>query len=427
VHRFLGEIGRLSHEIRLYLLYTLLVNIGIGVFVLIYNLYLVQISLKEDFIGQLNAVQTVAMGVAALLMGIAINRYGTWRCTIYGTILFLGSTIALVCLHDPTSILVTSALNGAALAFMTVPTMPFIVEWTTPEARTLAAALTFSIYSISSTIGSLIGGWTPRLVAMFAGTPVESVMSYRTTLLIGIAIGFFGLIPLWSMRRIRNHDQADLAQSAVLVELPTATRRVRRDMSVFVLVGLIMSLGSGAVVPFVNVFLESLGSNPDQIGIIFSIAGVIAAVTSLLAPAIYRKYGALISSFFIRLMSAPLYLALAFVPGTGVAIAAQVVRTTSINMAWPIDSSFISDVLPPRARANAFSLRSGAWNLGYALASVLAGEVIVADGYRLTFIVYGVTMAIATLTYVAYFWGHPVHRKHRAGRATPPPVQATAG
>jgi hypothetical protein len=43
------------------------------------------------------------------------------------------------------------------------------------------------------------------------------------------------------------------------------------------------------VVPFVNVFLESLGSNPDQIGIIFSIAGVIAAVTSLLAPAIYRK------------------------------------------------------------------------------------------------------------------------------------------
>jgi MFS family permease len=135
----------------------------------------------------------------------------------------------------------------------------------------------------------------------------------------------------------------------------------------------------------------------------------------------------LISSFFIRLMSAPLYLALAFVPGTGVAIAAQVVRTTSINMAWPIDSSFISDVLPPRARANAFSLRSGAWNLGYALASVLAGEVIVADGYRLTFIVYGVTMAIATLTYVAYFWGHPVHRKHRAGRATPPPVQAAAG
>jgi MFS family permease len=229
------------------------------------------------------------------------------------------------------------------------------------------------------------------------------------------------------MRRIRNHDQADLAQSAVLVELPTATRRVRRDMSVFVIVGLIMSLGSGAVVPFVNVFLESLGSNPDQIGIIFSIAGVIAAVTSLLAPAIYRKYGALISSFFIRLMSAPLYLALAFVPGTGVAIAAQVVRTTSINMAWPIDSSFISDVLPPRARANAFSLRSGAWNLGYALSSVLAGEVIVADGYRLTFIVYGVTMAIATLTYVAYFWGHPVHRKHRAGRATPPPVQATAG
>ncbi|HVX31357.1 MAG TPA: MFS transporter, partial [Nitrolancea sp.] len=283
VHRFLGEIGRLSREIRLYLLYTLLVNIGIGVFVLIYNLYLVQISLKEDFIGQFNAVQTVAMGVAALLMGVAINRYGTWRCTTYGTLLYLISTAFLVILRDPTTLLVVSALNGAGLAFMTVPTMPFIVEWTTPGARTLAAALTFSIYSISSTIGSLIGGWSPRLVALLASTPVESVTSYRATLLFGIVIGLFGFIPMWAMRYARDHQQADLAQSAVLVELPTATRRVRRDMSVFVLVGLIMSLGSGAVVPFVNVFLESLGSNPDQIGIIFSIAGVIAAAASLLA------------------------------------------------------------------------------------------------------------------------------------------------
>ncbi len=427
MRRFLGEIGRLPHEIRLYLLYTLLVNIGIGVFVLIYNLYLVQISLKEDFIGQFNAVQTVAMGIAALLMGIAINRFGTWRCTTYGTILFLGTTAALVSLRDPTPILVVSALNGAALAFMTVPTMPFIVEWTTAEARTLAAALTFSIYSISSTIGSLIGGWSPRLVAVLAQTPIESVVSYRTTLLFGIAIGVFGLIPLWSMRYARDHDQADLTQSAVLVELPTGPRRVRRDMSVFVVVGLIMSLGSGAVVPFVNVFLESLGSNPDQIGIIFSVAGVIAAVASLLAPAIYRRFGALISSFVIRLMSAPLYLVLALFPGTGLAVAAQIVRTTSSNMAWPIDSSFISDVLPPRARANAFSLRSGAWNLGYALASVMAGEVIVSDGYRLTFVVFGVSMAIATVTYIVYFWGHPVHRKHREGATAKPPVQAAAG
>src|SRR6185312_3493672 len=413
VHGFGREIGRLSREIRLYLLYTLLVNIGVGVFILIYNLYLVQISLKEDFIGTFNAVQTVAMGVAALLMGLAINRYGTWRCTTYGTLFFLASSVILSIIRDPTAILAASALNGAGLAFMTVPVMPFIVEWSSAEARTMAAALTFSVNSISSTIGSLVGGWSPRVASSFFGVPLESVVSYRFALLLGIGLAAFSVVPLWVMRGIRDSVQSESTQTSVIVELPESSRRVRRDISMFVLVGLIMSLGSGAVVPFVNVFLESLGSNPDQIGIIFSIAGVIAAVTSLLAPAIYRKYGALISSLFIRLMAAPLYLLLAFSPQTGIAIAAYVVRTTSVNMAWPIDSSFISDVLPPRARANAFSLRSGAWNLGYALCSVVAGELIVADGYRLTFIAYGISMVVATAAYIAYFWRHPVYRKHR--------------
>jgi MFS family permease len=425
VHRFYREIERLSREMRLYLLYTLLVNIGIGVFILIYNLYLVQISLKEDFIGTFNAVQTVAMGIAALLMGIAINRYGTWRCTTYGTLFFLVSSVFLSILTDPSAILVVSALNGAGLAFMTVPVMPFIVEWAAPEALTMAAALTFSLNSISSTIGSLVGGWSPRVVSSMLGVPLESVVSYRFTLIIGIALATFGMLPLWVMRHIRDHDPADVAQSSVLVEMPTSTRRVRRDMSVFVLVGLIMSLGTGAVVPFVNVFLESLGSNPDQIGIIFSIAGVVAAIASLFAPVLYRKFGALISSMFIRLMAAPIYLLLAFSPQTGIAIAAQVVRTTSVSMAWPIDSSFISDVLPPRARANAFSLRSGAWNLGYALSSVVAGELIVASGYRLTFVAYGVSMIIAVATYVAYFWKHPTYRKHRNKQPNNASVSAT--
>ena len=427
MHRFYREIERLSREMRLYLLYTLLVNIGIGVFILIYNLYLVQISLKEDFIGTFNAVQTVAMGIAALLMGVAINRYGTWRCTTYGTLFFLASSVVLSLLSDPTSILVVSALNGAGLAFMTVPVMPFVVEWTAPEALTMAAALTFSLNSISSTIGSLVGGWSPKIVSSLVGVPVESVISYRFTLITGIALATFGLLPLWVMRHIRDHNQADVAQSSVLVEMPTSTRRVRRDMSVFVLIGLIMSLGTGAVVPFVNVFLESLGSNPDQIGIIFSVAGVVAAVTSLFAPALYRKFGALISSLFIRLMAAPIYLLLAFSPQTGIAIAAQVVRTTSVSMAWPIDSSFISDVLPPRARANAFSLRSGAWNLGYALSSVVAGELIVSSGYRLTFVAYGISAIIAVATYVTYFWRHPSHRKHRDKPTNNAPVNVTAG
>ncbi len=419
VQRYFGEISRLSREMRLYLVYTLLVNIGVGVSILIYNLYLVQINLKEDFIGTFNAVQTVAMGIAALVIGLAINRYGAWRCTLYGTIIFLATTALLALLEMPTSILVISAINGAALAFMSVPVMPFIVEWTTPKQRTTAAAITFSLNSVATTLGSLVGGWSPRLLSIGFGMTIESIPAYRFTLLIGIALATSGMIPLWLMRGSRDHEATEAAQSSVFVEMPTSSSRVRRDMMMFVLIGLIMSLGSGAVVPFVNVFLESIGSRPSQIGIVFSVAGVVAALTGLFAPALYKKLGALVASIIVRVASAPLYIALALSPQMGFAVAAQIVRTTSISMAWPIDSSFISDVLPPKARANAFSLRSAAWNLGYALSSLGAGVVIVHGGYRYTFVLYALTIVAASILNGSYFWRHPAHKQSREERTKP--------
>jgi MFS family permease len=427
VHRYISEIGRFSREMRLYLLYTLLVNIGVGVFILIYNLYLVQISFKEDFIGTFNAVQTVAMGISALIIGLAINRFGSWRCTTYGTIIFLVSTAVLALLTTSSPILVVSAINGAAFAFMTVPVMPFIVEWTTPTQRTTAAAITFSLNSIATTLGSLVGGWSPKILSFMGGMAVESIPAYRFTLLIGIALATTGMLPLWLMRQIRDQENAELAQSSLFVEMPTTTSRTRRDLSVFVLIGVIMSIGSGAVVPFVNVFLESIGSRPSQIGLVFSIAGVVAALTGLLAPAMYRRLGALVSSMIVRMASAPLYLLLAFSPQMGYAVAAQIVRTTSISMAWPIDSSFISDVLPPKARANAFSLRSGAWNLGYALSSVIAGEIIVGRGYQLTFVLYAVTIVLASIINGTYFWRHPGHKRAQRKRQSAAVVSEPAG
>ncbi len=416
VHRYLSEIGQLSREMRLYLVYTLLVNIGVGVLILIYNLYLVQISFKEDFIGTFNAVQTVAMGIAALVIGVIINRYGSWRCTVYGTIGFLASTAMLAMFTSSSAILAISAVNGAALAFMMVPTMPFIVEWTTSAQRTTAAAITFSLNSVAMTLGSLFGGWSPKVLSLTFGTTVESVSAYRITILIGIALATSGLIPLWLMRQIRNSENAEIAQASIFVEMPSATSRTRRDLMMFVIIGLIMSLGSGAVVPFVNVFLESIGSRPSQIGLVFSVAGVVAALTGLFAPTMYRKLGALVSSMIVRMASAPLYLLLAVSPQMNFAVAAQIVRSTSISMAWPIDSSFISDVLPPRARANAFSLRSAAWNLGFALSSVVAGHVIVGNGYRLTFVLYAVTIVLASLLNGIYFWRHPGHKRTQRKR-----------
>ncbi|HET7034686.1 MAG TPA: MFS transporter [Thermomicrobiaceae bacterium] len=404
--RFLQQALSYPREIKLYLSYTLLVNLGIGVYVLIFNLYLERIGFRPDFIGLFNAVQTVAMGVVALGIGFLINRVGTWRCITYGSLFYLVTSVGVALTGNPAAILVLGALNGAATAFVTVPTMPFIIEWTPAESRSSVAALCFSLTSLSMMLGSLIGGWSPRLFGLLGGVALDSTLAFRGTLILGIALAALGLPPMWLMRAARDRGSRFLGPTAALPPLTRDKRRqVRRDLVVFVAVGLCLSLGAGAVVPFYNVFLSSVGARPGEIGTIFSLASAVAAVVGLAAPLAARKLGTLPAVLLVRISPAPFFFLLALSPTVGMAALAMSVRATSGNMGWPIDSTYIAEILPPEARANAFSFRSGAWNLGYALASFVAGEVIVSVGYVPTFVAFGITIVASTLGFVLYFRG----------------------
>ena len=58
-----------SRDVRLFLFYNLLANVGWGVFALIFNLYLRELNLREDDMGAFSAAQTLAMAGGAATMG----------------------------------------------------------------------------------------------------------------------------------------------------------------------------------------------------------------------------------------------------------------------------------------------------------------------------------------------------------------------
>ncbi|MDI3340616.1 MAG: MFS transporter [Sphaerobacter sp.] len=401
---YVRQVTRLRREIQLFLLFTLFANIAIGVFALIYNLYLVSLSHREDFIGTYNAVSTITMAAAALVMGPLIGRWGTWACLTYGSVAFVLGSLVLAVVDHRWVILLFGALSGAASAFILVPIVPFIVEWTLPEERSVATAVTFSIQSLSGTLGSLIGGWSPRIAAAALGMPADGVTAYRLTLLAGLGLGAVALAPLLVMQRTPAPLASDAARPVSNQDKPVPRRQVRRRIGVFILAGLFLSLGSGAVVPFYNVYLAGVGASASQIGLIYSLAGIVAAAVGLTAPTIGRRLGPLASDVVLRLLPVPAFALLALAPSLGLAVIAHVLRVMSFSVAWPINSTFISELLPPDTRANAFSLRSGVWNLGYAGASFLAGQIIVAAGYELTFIAFGVAQIASAAVFSGYFW-----------------------
>lgn len=394
-----------DRDIKLYLLYTLAANIAIGVFALVFNLYLIQLGHQEDFIGLFNAVQTLAMAGAAVMLGKFIGQFGLWRVVTAGLVLYLAASLALAVVTNNVGLMLLSALWGASTSMVFTPVMPFIVELTRQRQRQEVAALTMSLISLSTTFGSLIGGWTPLLLQVTVGLDRPSEAAYRGTMIFGIAVATLALIPLFAMSLERRNTKPATAVRRDDDERASDAppREIRTRMIVYVAVGGLMALGGGAVFPFYNVYLSSIGASAALIGIIFAVAWTLAAVIGLWSPWISSKLGSQRGSVLVRLIPVPLFLVMMISPVLPIAILAHLIRVSSITVSWSMESSFISDVLPQRVRYSVFGYRSAAWNLGFSLSSFIAGGVIVRYGYGPSFATYAIAMTAAMALYFFYF------------------------
>lgn len=417
---FINGIQKLPHDVKLFILFNLFANIGFGVFQLVFNLYLIELNFREDYIGAFNSVQTVFMALAGVTLGFTIGKLGLWHGLVFGMIIFFISSYAVALVEQPLALLALSATFGFGLCYLFNFTMPFILEFCPPADRPRVAAITFSMVSLAITVGSLVGGFMPKVIHDFKGDVGDpSVAAYRATLMIGTTIAALGLVPLMFMGEARRSRAAQDLAKALTDESPTERLQVRRDLSVFVGTAGLMSLGVGLVVPFYNVFLTTLGANSEQIGFVFAFGSLCAAIIGLLAPWVARRFGSLNSVLVLRLGMLPCYFLLIFFPIYGLAIVAHAVRLTCINMNWPIDSTFMGEMLPRRARATAFGWRSAAWNFGSAISALIGGWVIVKWGYNPTFVGMIVFTALSAIFFTAYFRRHPRVRSGELDKRTP--------
>ena len=404
----IASIASFSRDVKLYLLFNLFVNMGVAVFLLIFNLYLIELGLREDYIGTFNGVQTIVMALAGLGLGRVVGRFGMWSAITCGVGLLFVVSFLLAIIENSTAIVALSGFYGLGLSFVYTMPMPFIVEFVPREQRSHVAAVMVSLIAVASTVGSLAGGLMPDVFhAWLEGAGDIGLGTYRWTLIVGSAVSVIGIVPMFMMREVRNNTHAQQLARAPIRESAEELRQNSNDMWIFVVSALLVAVGVGMIIPFYNVFLEDLGLTARSIGIVFAIGSGVAAVAGLSSPFISRRIGALRGVVVLRLMVAPFFIALIFIPGVGIAIFAHIVRMIGMNVTWPIDSTFLGEILPARLTSTAFGRRSAAWNAGSAIAAFAGGWLIVRYGYSPTFAIFVVFTLLSMVVFSGYFWRHP--------------------
>jgi MFS family permease len=385
---------------RVMLLYTgfqFLSNIGLGVFALLYNLYLRKLGLREDFIGIFSALSTLSWAAGALIVGPVSRHVGARAILITGIALFGLIATLQVIITAPVLLVGIGFLLGFTNAAMTVPSTPYVFTLIPPDRRTQAQSFIFAAQALSIGAASVLGGVLPYWLGG------DTIAAFRITMFVGIILTVISILPLVMLRHAPEQPDAP-NRAARLAYTPAEARQCRKDNIAFACVGGLMALGTGALLPFYNVYLTTLGASPGMVGALFSISSLAGGVVSLGAPYIARKLPPLQSVAVTRLLGVPFALLI----GLGLAsmplgCCFYTARMIGVSLSWPIESSTIGNVLDPRNRISLFGARSAAWNAGMALASWVGGMVIVRFGYGPVHLNYVVMYSLAMFLFLAYW------------------------
>jgi MFS family permease len=328
------------------------------IYVLLYNLYLLDLGFREDFVGQVNSAATAGM-VAAILPAAALARRWGLGKMLFVSFASIGAISVVRVL--PTSrapLLALACMSGAAMSLYVVSLAPAIARLTSDKARPTG----FSFSTSSSIALGIFGNWLGGHLPGWLG-------GKRPAMLAGCALV---MLALWPSARLRIAPAP--AEGA---KLYPRNRFVVR----FLMVWAIWNLATGSFNPFFTTFFARLHTPVDRIGSIMAGSQLAQVVALMLAPLILRKMG-LVTGTAAMLMATALAMGgLAAGPaGWGVA-AVFMAYTSSQWMSEPGINTLLMDRVREQERTGAAALMMLVAFAAQLVASLAGGATIAKFGY----------------------------------------------
>src|SRR5262249_43709143 len=170
--------------------------------------------------------------------------------------------------------------------------------------------------SLATTLGSLGGGYLPRVITAVWGGDHGAAGPPRATLLGSAGAMLPGVLPIITGRpppTAPNHPalQPTTTGASAPARRPSQ-RETRRDMVIYLGYVFVLASGVAMLLPFYNVYLQRRGLSTGMIGLVYALGGIVGAIFGLLVPAFGTRVGLARGAGILRSCPALLFLALAF-------------------------------------------------------------------------------------------------------------------
>jgi MFS family permease len=384
---------------RYYLLSVTLSGITIGVFRLLFNFYVLSLGYDEALLGNLITTSNMTALLVALPMGYLVDLWGRKQALIVQSTLLVGAIVVMSLWPDVTVFYLMNAVTGLAMSVGSVASGPFLMENSGETERTYLFSFSSGLQMASMFAGNWVGGYLPTWIGAYRMVDPESSTAYAGALLIVGLVGVFSLVPLLFIRAAKSGDVRD----NVFAPITFARENPKLLGKLFVPL-LLISVGAGLFVPFMNVFFRVVHHQPDTvIGSLMAWGSLAMGIGLLIAPPIADRIGKLRLVVVTQGLSIPFMIMLGFVPVFAISTMAYYVRMALMNMSNPIYQSFVLEQVDPSSRATVASLHSMIWSFGRAFSPSISGSLQVAYGFGPPFAIAISLYAAAILLYWLFF------------------------
>lgn len=268
----------LGREFWHFLAVSFLFDSGMFIFFLLYNLYLLDLGFRDDFLGWTTSAMAIGSIAGSLPGGLLSHRLGLRR-----TLLVCLSLVPAICVlravSSSAALLLALAFVGGVVSALWAITLPPVVAQITDERnRAFGFSVVFASGIGFGILAGLVGGYLPRLLGFLA--PHGPLGAKRAALLFSCALA---ALALWPASRLK----LDLATTP-------ERRHYPRNRFVFRFLPAVAawSFATGAFSPFFNAyFARNLRMPVERIGAVFAGAQLIQVLAIIVAPLIFRRFG----------------------------------------------------------------------------------------------------------------------------------------
>jgi MFS family permease len=368
-----------SPNAKLFLVSTFFGSMNWSIFALVYNLYLYNLGFKQDFIGLLNGIPSIAVLLLGIPVSILAVRTGFRKLILIGSALAPLAALGIGLMSEPGWLFLFALLSGVASAFSWVISIPMLMENSTERDRIYLFSINFSLMMISGFGGSLLAGYLPEILGAAWGISATAVLPLRVTYLTTVLFGILAWIPILFMREVKPVSPRITLRSIRLVDPKVFTK--------LVLPQAIISLGAGAMVVFFQLFFNlRFNLAPGQIGILFALSSLVNGLIGLLSPALAMRWGKVRAVVYTELASLPFLVILAFSGNFALVVISYFIRAALMNMGSPLYTTFAMEQVKEEQRPTLNSLFAMVGSLGRGgLGPLISGYLQVGSGFSLAF------------------------------------------